>query len=78
MKFLVNYYKQISYLLISFLVLDTIAVATLFLFQVNKSLDNYASLGLVFIVLIAVLFGVGQIVAQLLNRKFADCDTACE
>ena len=69
MKFLVNYYKQISYLLISFLVLDTIAVATLFLFQVNKGLDNYASLGLVFLVLIAVLFGVGQIVAQLLNRK---------
>ena len=69
MKFLVNYYKQISYLLISFLVLDTIAVATLFLFQVNKGLDNYASLGLVFLVLMAVLFGVGQIVAQLLNRK---------
>ena len=62
MKFLVNYYKQISYLLISFLVLDTIAVATLFLFQVNKGLDNYASLGLVFLILIAVLFGVGQIV----------------
>ncbi|MCF1283961.1 LTA synthase family protein [Streptococcus sinensis] len=69
MKLLINYYKQISYLLISFLFLDITAVITLFLLQVNKNIENYSSLGFVFLGLIVALFGLGQIVSQLLSRK---------
>ena len=70
MKFLLNHYKQFSYLLISFLLLDTVAVTTVLLLEEGEDLRNYPALWLAFLMLLPLLFGLGKLLSQLFSKRF--------
>lgn len=70
MKFLLNYYKQFSYLLISFLLLDIVAVTTVLLLEEGENLRNYPALWLAFLMLLPLLFGLGKLLSQLFSKRF--------
>lgn len=70
MKFLLNHYKQFSYLLISFLLLDTVAVTTVLLLEEGENLRNYPALWLAFLLLLPLLFGLGKLLSQLFSKRF--------
>ena len=52
MKFLLNHYKQFSYLPISFLLLDIVAVTTVLLLEEGEDLRSYPALWLAFLMLL--------------------------
>ena len=70
MKFLLNHHKQFSYLLISFLLLDTVAVTTVLLLEEGENLRNYPALWLAFLILLPLLFGLGKLFSQLFSKRF--------
>ena len=70
MKFLLNYYKQFSYLLISFLLLDIVAVTTVLLLEEGEDLRSYPALWLAFLMLLPLLFGLGKLLSQLFSKRF--------
>ncbi|QLB51987.1 LTA synthase family protein [Streptococcus sanguinis] len=70
MKFLLKHYKQFSYLLISFLLLDTVAVTTVLLLEEGEDLRNYPALWLAFLMLLPLLFGLGKLLSQLFSKRF--------
>ena len=70
MKFLLNHYKQFSYLLISFLLLDTVAVTTVLLLVEGEELRSYPALWLAFLILLPLLFGLGKLLSQLFSKRF--------
>ena len=70
MKFLFNHYKQFSYLLISFLLLDIVAVTTVLLLEEGEDLRSYPALWLAFLMLLPLLFGLGKLLSQLFSKRF--------
>ena len=70
MKFLLNHYKQFSYLLISFLLLDIVAVTTVLLLEEGEDLRSYPALWLAFLMLLPLLFGLGKLLSQLFSKRF--------
>ena len=70
MKFLLNHYKQLLYLLISFLLLDIVAVTTVLLLEEGEDLRNYPALWLAFLMLLPLLFGLGKLLSQLFSKRF--------
>ena len=70
MKFLLNHYKQFSYLLISFLLLDIVAVTTVLLLEEGEDLQSYPALWLAFLMLLPLLFGLGKLLSQLFSKRF--------
>ena len=70
MKFLLNHYKQFSYLLISFLFLDIVAVTTVLLLEEGDDLRSYPALWLAFLMLLPLLFGLGKLLLNALELFF--------
>ena len=70
MKFLLNHSKQFSYLLISFLLLDIVAVTTVLLLEEGEDLRSYPALWLAFLMLLPLLFGLGKLLSQLFSKRF--------